>query len=113
MLGLFLGIAAIIATGIVIAHIAILTVKWLVSKVKSMFAKSNVKKVAAIEIEKLIEECPNQTSLEDLEKQGVDTIIAGVDSYGNIEEVEGVAADSIDYEFKNKLGSEGMIVINR
>ncbi len=113
MLGLFLGIAAIIATGIIIAHIAKLTIQWLIGKVKNMFAKNRVQKVSAIKLEKLIEECPNQMSLEELESKGVDAIIASVDAYGNIEDVEAVAADTVDSDFNQKLGYEGMIVINR
>lgn len=111
-MGLFLGIAAVIAAGIAIAYVAILTVKWLVNKVKSMLAKKNVKKVAAMDLERLIDECPNQTCLEDLLNDGVDEIIASVDDNGRIEDVECIKAGSIDESFTNKLGPEGMIVIN-
>lgn len=111
-MGLFLGIAAVIAAGIAIAYVAILTVKWLVNKVKSMLAKKNVKKVAAMDLERLIDECPNQTCLEDLLNDGVDEVIASVDDNGRIEDVECVKAGSIDESFTNKLGPEGMIVIN-
>ena len=113
MLGLFLGIAAIIAAGVVIAHVAMLSMKYLISKVKNMMAKKNVKKVAVMELEKLIEECPNQTSLAELENESVDAIFASVDEYGNVVDVECVSADIIDPSFQEKLGDEGMLVINR
>lgn len=111
-MGLFLAIAGVIAAGAIIAYVAVLTVKWLVNKVKSLLARKNVKKVAAMDLERLIEECPNQTSLEDLLDDGVDEVIAAVDSNGKIESVECVKADEIDSAFTQKLGSEGMIVIN-
>ena len=96
-MGLFLAIAGVIAAGIVIAHVAILTVKWLINKVKALLAKKNIKKVAAMDLERLIDECPNQTCLNDLLN----------------DDVECIKADSIDESFTEKLGPEGMIVINR
>ena len=96
-----------------IDHVKILNVKYLISKVKNMMAKKNVKKVAVMELEKLIEECPNQTSLAELEDEGVDAIFASVDEYGNVVDVECVSADIIDPSFQEKLGDEGMLVINR
>lgn len=111
-MGLFLAIAGVIAAGIVIAYVAVLTVKWLISKVKTLLAKRNVKKVAAMDLERLIDECPNQTCLQDLLNEGVDEVIASVDDNGRIEDVECIKAGSIDESFTNKLGPEGMIVIN-
>ncbi|MBP1565947.1 MAG: hypothetical protein J6A58_09370 [Oscillospiraceae bacterium] len=52
-MGLFLAIAGVIAAGIVIAYVAVLTVKWLANKVRGLLAKRNVKKVAAMDLERL------------------------------------------------------------
>ena len=38
---------------------------------------------------------------------------AEVDEYGNVVDVECVSADIIDPSFQEKLGDEGMLVINR
>lgn len=111
-MSLFLAIAGAIALGIVVAKIAILTVQWLIGRVKTMMQLKNVKKVAAIQLERMIDECPNTTTLEDLMNEGVDAVIAAVDYDGKIEKIEGVAAQTIDDGYLNRMGDEQMIVIN-
>ena len=96
-----------------IDHVKILNVKYLISKTKAMMTNEKVDKVAVIELEELIEECPNQPNLAELENESVDAIFASVDEYGNVVDVECVSADIIDPLFQEKLGDEGMLVINR
>ena len=55
----------------------------------------------------------SQAELAELEDEGVDAIFASVDEYGNVEDVECVSADNIDPAYQEKLGDEGMLVINR
>lgn len=113
-MGFFLAIAAVVATGTLIAYAIVLTLKWLKNKIKNMFLKRNVKKVACVELEKLVEECPNEMSLDQLLDEGNTHLMASVDDYGKIDEVNVIKdIGDGDYEVDRMLGSEGMIVINR
>lgn len=111
-MGLFLGIVAVIAIGALIAYAVVLTIRWLKDKIKSLLAKRNVKKVAAMDLERLIDECPNQKTLDDLFDDGYDKVIATVNDSGKVEDVEVVKnTGDEDWEVEELLGSERMVVI--
>lgn len=110
-MGLFLAIAGIIAAGALIAYAVVLTLRWLKDKIRKLLAKRNIKKVAAMDIEKLIEECPNQKSLADLDDY--DMVVASVNDSGKVEDVEVVKDDGFgDYEVDEFLTDERMVVVN-
>ena len=117
MIGILLGIAAVIALGIIIAKVVMLTMKWLVNKVKEKLHKRNTTKVAAMDINKMIEECDNQISLDEFEKladEGATHLLASVDNEGNVQDVEAIEAENEEMgvsEYLDRTG-EGMIVIN-
>lgn len=87
-------------------------VGWLKKKIQAFIAKRNIKKVAAMDLEKLIEECPNQISLEQLMNDGYTDVIAGVDENGKVQDVEIVKDYSNDPEVDKTYGSERMVVVN-
>lgn len=112
-MGLFLAIAGVIAAGILIAYAVVVTIRWLREKIKSLLAKRNVKKVAAMDLEKLIDECPNQKTLDDLFDDGYDKVIASVDYNGKVVDFEVIKDESDgDDEVDRLLGSERMVVVS-
>ena len=113
-MGLLLAIAGIIALGTLVTYVVALTIRWLKNKIRSMLAKRNIKKVAAMDLEKLIDECPNQKTLDDLYDDGYDKVIATVNNSGKIEDVEVVKDTSGgDCEVDAFLGNEQMVVVSR
>lgn len=112
MLALFTAIATAIAIGTLIAYAVVLTIRWLKDKLRVLLSKKNIRKVAAIELEKLIEECPNQKTFADLCDDGYDMLIASVNESGTIEDVEVIKDESSgDIEVDEFLGDEQMVVI--
>lgn len=114
-MGLFLGIAAVIAIGALVAYIVKITYNWFKDRIRQLAAKTNVKKVVACELETLIEKCPNQQSLEQFLQDDSDMVFATVDNNNRISNVEIVhdSGDGEDYEtIEGKLGSDGMLVVN-
>lgn len=108
----FLAIAGIIAAGAFITCAVVITIRWLKDKIRSILAKRNIKKVAAMDLEKLIEECPNQKTLNDLYDEGYDKVIASVDNSGKIQDVEAYKDEGCgDPEVDKFIGSEGMVVV--
>ncbi len=113
-MGLFLLIAGVIAAGALVAYAVVLTIRWLKNKIKEMLAKRNIKKVAAMDLEKLIDECPNQTTLDELMDDGYEKVIANVNESGKIQDVEVVKDEGYgDYEVDQLLGDERMVVVSR
>lgn len=111
-MGFFLAIATVIAAGALIAYAVILTIRWLKNKIKELMAKKNVKKVAALELEKLIDECPNQRTLDDLMDEDYTHVVASVNGSGKIEDVEVIKdTGDGDYEVDELLGDERMVVV--
>lgn len=111
-MGLFLAIAAVVAAGALIAYAVVLTVRWLKNKFKELLAKKNVKKVAAVELERLIDECPNQRTLDDLFDEDYTHVVASVNNSGKIEDVEVIKdTGDGDYEVDELLGNERMVVV--
>lgn len=112
MLTLFVAIAAAVAAGVLIAYVVKLTIHWLRNKIRTLLAKKNVKKVAATKLEKLIEECPNEKTLDELYHDDYDMVIASVNESGTIEEVEVIKDESTgDIEVDKLLGKEEMVVV--
>ncbi len=111
-MGLLLLIAGCIAVGTLVAYAVVITIRWLKNKLTEMRMKRNVKKVAAVELEKMIEDCPNQMSLQELNAKGYDMVLASVNDTGKIEDVEVVKNEgNDDYEVDRLLGDERMVVI--
>jgi len=114
MIGIIAGIAAAVAIGSLITHIVLFCIRWLKERIRKLFQKQNVKKVAAAPLEKLIEECPNTTSLDDFLKDGYTDVLATVDNSGQVENVELIKnTGSTDPEIERLYGREDMVVITR
>ncbi len=117
MLGFF-ALAGAIAAGIAIGGLIIaaiyMTFKWVKNKFAEKLAKKNVNKVAMVAMEKMVEECPNQISLSDLEKTG-DYCMAEIDAngqvVGDLEFVKDQNA-SLDREVDALLKKERMVVVS-
>lgn len=114
-MGLGLLIAGAIAALGTLAILAVVyTIKWLKTRIKQKFQNQNVKKVAATTLEKLVNDCPNEISLEELLNDGATDVIATVDSDGQIEDIEIIKnTGPADPEVEELLGYDGMVVISR
>lgn len=117
MLGVLLGIAAAVAVGALVAYAIALTMKWITNKVREKMAMRNVKKTAVADIEKLIDECDNKVSMEELEKmadKGYSHVMVSMDSnneiIGDVEIIKDTN-DELDREVRQLLGREHMVVI--
>lgn len=117
MLGLILAIAGAVALGCLIAWVVALTIKVLYRKIRELLSKRNVKKVAAVDLQAMIDNCSNTTSLSALEAladEGTTHLMAEVDRNGQIvDDVtavkdlnEGAEVDDLI----NRTG-EGMVVV--
>lgn len=119
MLLLLAGVIGLIAAGCIIAHIIVLTFKWLKNKIREKLAKKNIKKVAVADLEELIEECDNTVSLNELDElvdKGYTHLMADVGYDGKIvDDVEIIKdeSDSIDREVKEFINktNQGMVII--
>lgn len=118
MLGLILSVIGIVAVGGLVAYAIVLTFKWLKNQIEERIRQKNAKKVAVIEMEKLIEECDNKVSLDTLKKvknDGATHVIASVNSSNKVEDVKlfrdtSSTIDSEVDEFINRTG-ERMVVV--
>ena len=109
-----LAIAGIIAAGALIAYAVVLTIRWVKDKIKEFIAKKNVKKVAVTKLKKLIEECPNQKTLDDLLNDDYDTVFATVNENDEVQDVEIVKNTGYDDpEVDRMLGEGEMVVVTR
>ncbi len=110
--GLALAVVAYIAAKAYLRDKAVINIGWLKKKLTDMRMKNNVVKAAAIRLERLVEECPDHTSLRELYNSGYDIVLASVSAAGTIEDLE-VFKDigSGDPEVDKLLGDEGMVVI--
>lgn len=90
----------------------ILTIGWLKKTIRGKIQKKNVAKVAFMDFQKLVEECPNEISLDELLEEGCTHIMATVDGSGKIDEID-LFKDigDGDNEVDRMLGSEGMVVV--
>lgn len=113
-MGLFLLIAGAVALGALVTVAVVFTFKWLKKRIKQKFEKKNVKKVAAMTLEKLVDECPNEISLDNLMDEGYTDILATLDSNGQIDEVEVIKnIGDEDPEINRLYGEPEMVVITR
>lgn len=117
ILSLVAGIAAVAALITVVVRLTILAMDWISNKVKEKLRQRNTQKVAVGDLNKIIQSCSNQVSVDELERlasSGVSHVIADVDAYGNVGEVEGVHADSVETSVSNLIDKtgEGLVVIS-
>lgn len=123
MLSILAGITVFLAIGNLVAYTIILTLSWLINKIKQKFEDKKTKKLAVAELDKLIQSCSNRISLEQLEQlnevsnEGYTHLMATVDDSGIVNDVEVIKDinESLDEEvvrFINK-NNEGMVVIER
>lgn len=108
---LFLTIAAAIAAGAFIVYAVIITLRWLKKRLGELMAKKNVKKVMAVELERLAAECPNQKDISALYDDN-DMVLASFNGNGEIEDMDIVKnkAAYMDSELKEELGDEHIVV---
>lgn len=118
--GLIGAVAAGVAIGLLIVKIAALLFSWLANKIKQKLAKRNVSKVAVGEIRKIIKDCHNETTINELnaiQNQGITHFATEVQNDGTIDESSGIEVWDVKKEdqqtcnFINKTG-EGMVVVS-
>lgn len=117
MIGLLLGIAALTAFITVIVKLTLMAMSWLKNKIKEKLRKRNAQKVAAVDLEKIIESTDNQMSMEAFEKvadEGATHLFATVDNDGNVMDVEAVGAEEVDRNVENLINrtGEGIVVVS-
>ena len=113
-MGIVLLIGAAIAIGIGATIAVYYTIKWLKNRIKQKFEKQNVKKVAATTLEKLVNECPNEISLDNLLNDGYTDVVVSINNSGEVEDLDVIKnTGSSDPEIERLLGSEEMIVVTR
>lgn len=111
-MGIFLAIAAAIALGVFFAYVGILTFKWLKNKIIEKFNNRNVKKVAACTLEKLIDECPNEISVQDLQTKNFTHVVGSVDENGKVFDVDIIKnTGANDPQVAGLLGEKEMVVV--
>lgn len=112
-MGLFLLIAGAIIAGALVTIAVAYTIRWFKNRIKQKLEKKNVKKVAATTLEKLIDECPNEISINNLMEDGYTDLIVSVDYNGKVDEVEVIRNTNTekDSEIERLLGSERMVVV--
>lgn len=120
MFGLIVRIIALIAAGIVVSHAIMVTFTWLKDNIKKRILEKKMKKVAVADLNKLIDECDNKTTISDLDEianEGYTHIIASVNDNDVVEDVEIIknTNDEIDEEVDNLINrtGKGMVVIER
>lgn len=117
VLALIAGIAALVALITAVVKLTLLAMSWISNKVKEKLKNRNTQKVAIGDINKIIESCDNQVSidaLEEIAEKGATHIVADVDYNGNVESVEAFDVDKIEGradELINRTG-EGLVVIS-
>lgn len=114
------GIIALVAVGAIVAHTIIVTFNWLKRNIKERIFAKKAKKVAVADLNKLIDECDNKTTISDLDEianEGYTHIIASVNDNDVVEDVEIIknTNDEIDEEVDNLINrtGKGMVVIER
>ncbi len=117
MVGLLLGIAALTAFITVIVKLTLMAMSWLKNKIKEKLRKRNAQKVAAVDLEEIINSTDNQMSMEAFEKvadEGATHLFATVDNDGNVMDVEAVEAEEVDRSVENLINrtGEGIVVVS-
>lgn len=112
-MGLLIGIVSLIAAGCLVAYAIVLTLRWVKEKIREKIQQKNAKKVAFMDLQKLVDECPNEMSLDELLEEGNTHVMASVDAYGQIDEVDLIKDTGYgDSDVDRMLGSERMVVVN-
>ena len=114
---LALAVIGLVAAGCLVAHLVVLTIKWLINKIKEKLDAKNAKKVAVADLEKLISECDNTMSVDELDNyvdQGYSHVMVEVDDNNKIVgdiEIYGDENGNLDEEVQELLGRKGMVVV--
>lgn len=113
------GVAAGVAAGLVVFFLIKLTLTTLRNKIKEKLAKRNLRKVAVGDLQKMVDNCKNQSSISELDTlidQGYTHVIAGIDNNGKVTDIE-IGKDELQgsdqqvADYINRSG-EGMVVIS-
>lgn len=106
------------ALGTAMYLVAKITFNWLRNKIMEKLAKKNVKKVWAKGVERLVEECENVMSAEDLKTlknavKGQDMMVLSVDKNGQLDDVELIEDENaiLDEEVADWLTSKREILV--
>lgn len=94
-------------------EVDIFTMKFMVSRTKLLFTNPDVVKVACIDSNVVVNNIEMPQSFLEIIDSGINYIIVSVDKAGNVKDVECIKANTVDADVIQKLGNEGMIVINR
>lgn len=109
-----LSILALVTAGALVLYKTLPKKKTLKEKLKDMLAAEDVTKAAIVEIEKLMEECPQQKSIDNLRKDGYRYIIASVNTEGKIKDIEAYKEiPDCAVQIQELLGDERMVVITK
>lgn len=117
-IGLAAAIIALIAMGCLVAYAVVMTMKWLIAKIKEKIARKRTRQVVIAILEDLIKDCDNTMSMDALEgcvDKGYTHVMASVDDNGKVRDVEMIqdTNDTIDEEVErliNRTG-QGMLVV--
>ena len=91
-----------------------MTITWLKEKIKSYFEDVSVQKVAAIKVEKLVIENPDNSVYKDFYDEGYTDILAALDYSGNVKYFAAIKNTGVlDPEVSKLYGTERMVVVNR
>lgn len=109
-----LSILALVTAGALVLYKTLPKKKSLKEKIKDMLAEDDTAKAAIIEVEKLMEECPQQKALDKFYKDGYRYIIASVNNDGKIKTIEAYKKiPDCDIQIQELLGDERMVVITK
>lgn len=111
---MFWGILALVALGTVVYLTVKITFDWIRNKIREKLNKKNAKKVMVSKIGRMVEECENEMSLEQLnELEKYDMVAATVTNSGEVEDVEFIQnTDSVlDDEVERLLKGKGQVVV--
>lgn len=90
------------------------TIQWLKDRIKQLLSREEIAKVAVVDMERLIEERPDQKPLTDLYDDGYSIAIISVDINGEIDDIEVIAEeDGRDQSVAELLGEDRMVVIEK
>lgn len=104
-------VAGLIVTGLFVVCTVVLTFDWLRKKIKKRLENKKIKKVAYGKVSKLVKECSNEISLDDLEKY--DSYMVSVNDKDEVEDLELIKNDGSDDQKINEMikDGDGMVVI--
>ncbi len=117
MLGLLIGIAAVAALVTVVVKLTLMAMNWFKNKIKEKIRKRNAEKVAAVDLQEIIDNTDNTMSMdafEELADEGATHLFATIDSNGEVMDVEAVGAKEVSEDVENLINrtGEGIIVVS-